>query len=556
MDHFMKSPLPPGIDAATFSQALAAFAQVVGDQWVFTREADLQLYRDPYSPLRDQPDELLASAAVAPQSTAEVQEVVRIANRYRVPLYPISTGKNLGYGGPAPSSSGSVVLDLKRMTRILAVDEATASALVEPGVSYFDLYRYIQERGLKVWIDCPDPGWGSVLGNAIDRGGGYTMAQYRNHFDAHCGMEIVLPDGELLRTGMGAVPNATTWQQYKSGCGPWIDGLFSQANYGIVTKMGFWLMPQPEAYLRGSVAAYRYSDLGPLVEALNYLENSQIMTGFPDLASPVLGIAPGGSEHLFNEIGPLPVDEAQQALIDAAELGYSKKLEEFSKIRRVPYWEFWLSFHGPMEVIDAQWAAAQRILRAKIPETTFQVIDRVSLPIPPEKSIHYHEPELGVPSLRNFSVTARSRWNPTGFNGHMWFSPIVPRSGEAIIEGNRVFSQAAREFDMPLFRRFALPTGQWQRAFMFILATPVTDDPATNKRYVEGFRKLITVGGQHGWGEYRTTPFFQKAVMDVFSFNNHALPRFHELLKDAIDPNGIIAPGRYNIWPKHMRGAI
>jgi (+)-pinoresinol hydroxylase len=66
-------------------------------------------------------------------------------NRYKVSLYPISTGKNLGYGGSAPAYSGSVVVDLKRMNRVIEVDEANACALVEPGVSYFDLYRHIQE---------------------------------------------------------------------------------------------------------------------------------------------------------------------------------------------------------------------------------------------------------------------------------------------------------------------------------------------------------------------------------------------------------------------------
>src|SRR5216683_7107796 len=135
-------------------------------------------------------------AAVAPSKAEEVQQIVRTANRYRVPLYAISTGKNLGYGGSAPAYSGCVVVDLKRMNRIIEVNEANAFALVEPGVSSFDLYRYIQERTLKVWIDCPDPGWGSVVGNAIDRGGGYTSANYRNHFDSHCGMEVVLPSGE------------------------------------------------------------------------------------------------------------------------------------------------------------------------------------------------------------------------------------------------------------------------------------------------------------------------------------------------------------------------
>jgi (+)-pinoresinol hydroxylase len=95
------------------------------------------------------------------------------------------------------------VLDLKRMNRIIEVNDRSHYAIVEPGVSYFDLYRYIQECGLKVWIDCPDPGWGNLIGNALDRGVGYTTSKFRNHFDAHCGMEVALANGEILRTDIG-----------------------------------------------------------------------------------------------------------------------------------------------------------------------------------------------------------------------------------------------------------------------------------------------------------------------------------------------------------------
>ena len=283
------------------------------------------------------------------------------------------------------------------MNRVIEVNEANAFALVEPGVSYFDLYRHIQEHKLKVWIDCPDPGWGSVIGNALDRGGGYTTANYRNHFDSHCGMEIVLPNGELLRTGMGAIPNAKTWQQYKSGCGPWIDGIFSQSNFGIVTKMGFWLMPEPEAYLRGTVSLSRYSDLEPLVETLNYLENARITTGFPDIASPLNGYPPIGQVQLWNESGPPSMTDEHRKLLSTAKLGYSPELEAYGMKSGIPYWQLWLSFHGPAEVIEAQWQASQRHF-AKFEGATFRVVDRVTLPIDPAKADAYHEPELGVPS--------------------------------------------------------------------------------------------------------------------------------------------------------------
>ena len=136
--------IPPGVSERDFQRTIDRFESVVGKDWVFTSAEDVALYRDAYSPLWSEEDEKVASAAVAPDSAEQVQEIVRIANEYRVPLYPISTGRNLGYGGAAPALSGSVVIDLKRMNKILEVDEQSAYALVEPGVSYFDLYRHIQ----------------------------------------------------------------------------------------------------------------------------------------------------------------------------------------------------------------------------------------------------------------------------------------------------------------------------------------------------------------------------------------------------------------------------
>ena len=176
------------------------------------------------------------------------------------------------------------------------------------------MYRHLKANGSKLWLDVPDPGWGSLIGNALDRGGG-LMPQFRNHFDAHCGLEIVLPSGELMRTGMGAMPNAKTWQQYKSGFGPWIDGMFSQSNFGIVTKMGFWLMPEPEAYLKATVFAPRIGDLEALVEEMTRLENSRIFNGFPDLSSPMLGApAIADLEHLLAKVPP-PLPPEHMALL-------------------------------------------------------------------------------------------------------------------------------------------------------------------------------------------------------------------------------------------------
>lgn len=122
-------------------------------------------------------------------------------------------GARISYGGTAPVVHGSVVLDLHRMNKVIELNEEYAYAIVEPGASFFDLYNEVQKRGLHLWPSCPAIGWGSVVGNTLDRGFGYTPNG--EHSQAQCGMEVVLPNGELLRTGMGAMDGSSLWALFK-----------------------------------------------------------------------------------------------------------------------------------------------------------------------------------------------------------------------------------------------------------------------------------------------------------------------------------------------------
>jgi len=92
--------LPPGVNASTFAAAIKQFRSIVGNDWVFTSDEDVALYKGAYSPFWGEKDEILVSAAVAPNTADEVSRIVRAANTLKIPIYPISTGKNLGYGGP------------------------------------------------------------------------------------------------------------------------------------------------------------------------------------------------------------------------------------------------------------------------------------------------------------------------------------------------------------------------------------------------------------------------------------------------------------------------
>jgi 4-cresol dehydrogenase (hydroxylating) len=543
--------LPPNVSQADFSAALKAFASVVGDQWLFTAEEDLELYRDSYSILWGEPDERTASAAVAPDNADQVVELVKIANRYRIPIYPISTGKNLGYGGAAPALTGSVVLDLKRMNRIVEIDERHGYVVVEPGVSYFDLYNYIQEQGLKLWIDVPSPGWGSVLGNALDGGVGVTLAPYRSHFDAQCGIEVVLPNGRMMRTGMGALPGAKTWQQFKPGFGPRIDGLFKQSNYGVVTKMGFWLMPPPENHATGVVTTPNFRDIIPLVDAIGRLEQSKIVQGLWTLSSPTTG-TPGFAAH---EAGPSKQQDPKILAILNDPGGIDMdQLEAAAKSKGLPFWACDFNFYGPRKLIEAQWDCVRDALR-EIPGARFKLNEIRRLPLPPEELAKTRDlGPFGIPTLRTFDLGPMISYEGEDVVGHIFFSPVIPRTGEAVIEAMDVFAAIARKYKLPC-PPLQFPSSLFERAFLFAVGLPVTRSATVNAKIRDIIRELVAISAERGWGEYRTAPAFYDLIMGVYSFSEHALREFLETIKDAVDPNGIMSPGRYAIRSRHLREA-
>lgn len=546
--------LPPGVDAETFQAAVREFEAAVGKDWVLTTDDDLHPYRDHFSYIKDQPNELIPAAAVGPDTVEQVQAVVRTANKYKIPLYAISTGKNFAYGGPSPNVRGSVTVDLKRMNRILEVDDKRNFALVEPGVSYIDLYRHIQDRGLKVWVDTPDPGWGSLIGNAMDHGIGYTMGFYRDHFGAHCGLEVVLPNGELMRTGMGALPTSKSWQEYRHGFGPDPSGLFGQGNFGIVTKMGFRLMPQPEHWRTGLVTVPRRQDFIPLVDTVNYLTDLSII-GEPWYGS---GLTPLAANAEFRAAATAFDESAMDRMAASANLHS---------------WQVELQFYGSERTTLANWEYAKELMTRNVHGARFMDGESFKVPLTreqisksttPYRSNMRRNVTQGVPGLGIWYMTGRSEQNPNGWDEtHIGLFSLVARSGEAVFRAQRDFQEIADELSMPSLFPNAIQTGVNWYQFAFLMGNGFgvrgDNSPDGKKRAAEQLRRVLAANAQRGYGDYRAPPMLQDDVAEQYSFNDHALRRFNETLKDAIDPNGILMPGRAGVWPaafRSMRGAM
>jgi 4-cresol dehydrogenase (hydroxylating) len=227
----------------SFSLAIKAWKKILGESFVTTEAAELAKCEQGTFATTQK-----VLAILHPANSDEVRDCVEVANKFKTPLYPLSRGRNCGYGSRVPYQDQSVIIDLSRLDRILEYDEELAFVRVEPGVTQQQLYDFLKIKGSKHWMDpintftdC------SVLGNILERGHGRTP--YNDRVAYACDFEVVLPTGRMIQTGYSSAPGCKLASLDRWAPGPNLDGLFSQSNFGIVTKVTVWLMPAPE-YVR------------------------------------------------------------------------------------------------------------------------------------------------------------------------------------------------------------------------------------------------------------------------------------------------------------------
>ncbi|KYF55069.1 hypothetical protein BE08_20240 [Sorangium cellulosum] len=512
------------------SSAYGQLAAVLGEGAVLGPGSDLSAYEDPYA--FGSSAGFRCSGAVLPKSVEEVRAVLAVANRHGIPLWTVSTGRNLGYGGAAPRVNGAIVLDMQRMNRILEVDEEHGYALLEPGVRFLDLYGYLRERRLKLWMSAPSLGWGSVVGNALERGIGYTP--HGDHAAQICGLEVVLANGDVVRTGMGALPGANTWQIYKGGYGPSLDGLFLQSNFGIVTKLGLWLMPQPGG-LTSCVAHFqRESDLEAAIDVLASLRRRQIIQSNAQMGNVVREVAHRYPRSRWYDGPDAMPDEVIEKIRQDLGLGW--------------WWTLRFGLYGDEELLDARFRIVQRAF-SSIPGA--EITGQKHLASGPDG---LYACEVEGPAGRLAGVPGFFALNALKFRGddcgHLDFSPILASSGREAVRVYEFVKARAREHGIDYLAGFTASERHLTHVFPILYEKRDAEQTSNAAALLD---TLIKELGKQGIGEYRAHLAFMDLIGDQYSFNMHALRRLHEALKDALDPNGILSPGKQGIWPAASR---
>ena len=183
----------------------------------------------------------LPTMVVLPKTTDEVKNLLVAANRFKVPVVPMSRGANIA--GLALPKKGEVVVDLRLMNKIIEINSDAAYALIEPGVTHQQLSLEAKKKGFINHLPTATGG-GSSVANALMRPSGNLSARWDP--DPVLALEVVTPSGDIIRTGSASFENAGWRARY--GPFPDLTGLFtcSYGTLGIVTKVAVKLIDRGE----------------------------------------------------------------------------------------------------------------------------------------------------------------------------------------------------------------------------------------------------------------------------------------------------------------------
>lgn len=535
------------------TQALDEWKDIVGAENVVTEEGARRA-----AETATYPTSAHVLALLRPASTAEVRECMRTANRFGVPVYPVSTGKNFGFGSRVPQRD-CAVMELARMDRIVDFDERLGHVTVEPGVTFQRMYEFLRERDADVVMTVPSTDLGaSLIGHAVERGPG--RGPYGDRFGHACAMEVVLPTGECVHTGLDRFEGAHGARVYRYGVGPFLDGLFTQGNLGIVTRMTFWLAPRAR-----HTAEFFFSAGGerPLASALDGARG--LMLG---------GLVGPGRFGLWNKhrlVADLcEIDWSARDAERAVSAEEADRLLERTLVGRLFGVHEWYGFGR----LHAATAAELAVARARVRRELGPNVDRLHFRAPTLilRLLDLRRSARRLGSMRR-AVAQFRRLRPDEPRGEaakrlhlwrkgagvagdldpdlagcgfVWLTPVVPIDGaHAEAAAGAASEVLVRHGFDPILEIVPLSDRSAE-----LLAAIVYDRdlPGADERAVACHDELLRRCCELGYVPYRLSHLSMNALPAPADDHGTLMER----LKTALDPNDVLAPGRYDFradWP-------
>lgn len=495
------------------------------------------------------------SAVYTPTTVQEVVDIVNAARESHAPVYPVSTGLNFGYGGKSPVTADCALLDLSQMKSIRNAGEISLRnpiAVIEPGVTQAQLYAYLQahcpELTFNVTGSARDT---SILGNAIDRGVGYFGPRKDDVF----GLEVVCGSGKLLHTGFRRLGDSSPLAfSHPYGLGPILDGLFFQGNFGIVTSACFRLVPRRPQQVALSLSLLSEANLGEfidllaslkreaLVESVTHIGNrarthATLMHGITRYLEQECGLGPEAAlpeaEHVLKMVAPgewsgLGAVTGTTSEVKAKLAEIRKRMKRIARVRVVT-----------QKALDTGYAVMHRLRKIRFARANAAALAAIrplhglALGVPTDAAIDNLLWKAGRTDLAAAELDQ-------SHCGLLFINPALPLDGEFVAATIAALKSVAHDHGHTLYTTINIETPTSLVAVINLLF-----DRSAPEEVVAAHRcadALLDCIHERGLEVYRARADMMKKIVD-----RH--PDYWSIiraLKLELDPENIIAPGRYN----------
>jgi 4-cresol dehydrogenase (hydroxylating) len=478
-------------------------------------------------------------------------KVLHIAHRNKVPVYPISTGKNWGYGTALPATDGCVIIDLIALDKILHFDPEFGVVTLEPGVTQGMLADFLEMGGHPFLV--PVTGAGptcSLLGNALERG--YGVTPYTDHFGAVTDIEAVLADGTIYKSMLRELGGDELARLFKWGIGPYTNGLFTQSGFGVVTRMSIVLARRPECV---KVCLFSLREDALLEPAV-----LRIRTIMGKLTGTIGGINLMNQHRVLSMAAPFPAN-----CLGADGLIPPEIIKQLGKQYQIYPWTGFGTLYGSQRMV----AAAQKELKVALggiatrmmfltPDRA-QLLARLAKLLPGRfgkglqamtgtlaKSLELvagrpNETALPLAYWRTAKPQRGLHRNPAMDGcGLIWYAPLVPmRAGDVRAYVNMVKEVTRKHGVEPLITFTTLSDKLFDSTVPLVFDSEQPDaSDAAKACYVE----LLTSGRAQGWFPYRVGV---EMMPTLARMQSDTARTFQSGLHYGIDPHDILSPGRY-----------
>ena len=267
------------------SSAISELKRIVGSHNIITEKDRLKDYSTDASSLQFMPE-----VVIFPEDESQISCIMKLANRYRFPVYPWGAGT--GTTGGALPVNGGVVISLKRLDKILRIDPVDMIAEVQPGVITSELQREVEKIGLFYPPDPASSHISTIGGNVAECAGGLRAVKYGVTKDYVLGLRVVLPTGEIIRTGAETKKGVVGYDLTKLIVG-------SEGTLAIITSILVKLIPKPP--YRASILLHFKDKTGAIECALNIIKRKIIPTTLEFMDSLSIRAVKISHPYLFKE---------------------------------------------------------------------------------------------------------------------------------------------------------------------------------------------------------------------------------------------------------------